>query len=60
MGALSLSLQNLLNTLNFAFISLTKDDLAICAGANTDVCCDARHAIGVNSSVAIVDGLGDL
>jgi len=59
-GAMPLSLQNLLNTLNLAFISFARDDLSVCAGANTNVRCNARHAIGVNSRVAIVDGPGNL
>lgn len=59
-SALSLALQNLLNTLNFPLIPLTRNDLAIRAGANTDVRCDPRYAVGMNCGMAIVDGLGDL
>lgn len=55
----SLSPQNLLNALNFAFIALTRHDVAICARADTNVRRNARHAIGVNSRVAIVNGLGN-
>lgn len=59
-GALPLSLQNLLDTLDFTFISLPRGNLAVCAGANTDVGCNARYPVGVNSGVAIVNGLDDL
>lgn len=55
-----LSPQNLLNTLNLAFISFARDDLSVYAGANTDVRCNARHVVGVNSRVAIVDSPGNL
>ena len=51
--------QNLLDTLNFAFVSFARDDLAICARPNANVRCDARHTIGMNSRMAIVDDLGD-
>lgn len=42
-------------------IPIAREDIwAICAGANANVGCDASDASGMDCSMAIVDGLGDL
>lgn len=52
--------QNILNPLKLAFVASTGLDFPVNTCAYTDVCGDARGALGMYCSVTVVDGFGDL
>ena len=52
--------ENLLDTPDLVIIAIAGEDVSICAGANANVGCDASDASGMDCSMAVVDGLGDL
>jgi hypothetical protein len=53
----SLGGQDLLDTANLSIISFTGDNLAVNASANANVRGNAGCTLGVNCSMAVVDGL---